>query len=135
MRLEYIYIDAEISVRPNRTPEKTEATRRSAAKIFLLIRFLLRKETYVCPAYPASIAHSGAAATVSSPVTTMARELAAPWISPSSTAREVPAAWEEVPMARPWARGSVTRNSFRKAGAATAPKSPVTIIVAIVMVG
>ena len=48
-----------------------------------------------------NVRYSGAAATVSSPVTTMARELAAPWISPSSTAREVPAAWEEVPMEHP----------------------------------
>ena len=44
---------------------------------------------------PARYANSGAAATVSRPVTTMARLLAAPCTSPSSTAREVPAAWEE----------------------------------------
>lgn len=42
--------------------------------------------------HPASRANSGAAMTVSRPVTTIASELAAPCISPISTAREVPAA-------------------------------------------
>ena len=83
--------------------------------------------------YPASRARMGAAITVRRPVTTMARLLAAPWISPISTAREVPAAWALVPMARPWARGSVIFRSFRKAGAITAPKMPVSMMVAMVM--
>ena len=73
--------------------------------------------------------------TVRRPVTTMARLLAAPWISPISTAREVPAAWELVPMARPWAKGSFTPASFRKDGAITAPKMPVSMMVAMVMEG
>ena len=63
------------------------------------------------------------------------KQLAARLLGTFGTAVEVPAAWEAVPMASPWARGSRTRNSRSRAGAMAAPNRPVIMMAAMVMAG
>ena len=60
------------------------------------------------------------------------KPLIAPWTSPICLACEVPTAWADVPMATPWATGSVILNIFIIVGAITAPVTPLkTTVIAV----
>ena len=61
------------------------------------------------------------------PARPMARLLMAPSVSPISSARAVPMAWDDVPIASPPARGFFILSSLKKNGPRTAPVIPVII--------
>ncbi len=63
------------------------------------------------------------------------RPAMAPWMAPSSLAREVPTAWLAVPRLTPTAIGSWILVSFMNGGARIAPRMPVMIIMAAEMAG
>ena len=79
-------------------------------------------------------AKSGASITVRIPATARERLLIAPSTSPISIAFEVPIAWEEVPIATPFAIGWEILNILHINSANMLPNIPVTIIATIVIV-
>ena len=68
-----------------------------------------------------------------SPQIPMAMELMAPWISPISRALDVPSAWLQAPVARPWATASVIPNHLENSGTHKAPVRPAIITQAAAM--
>ena len=76
----------------------------------------------------------GTRITVVTPAVTMARELMAPSISPSSRAFAVPTAWAEVPSASPFAMGCLMEKIRKICSASMFPRMPVRMIAATVSV-
>ena len=66
------------------------------------------------------------------PDSTRASELIAPSVSPISIAFDVPIAWDAVPIASPFATGSVILNTLQTPSAQTFPSIPVITIAAAV---
>ena len=67
-----------------------------------------------------------------SPAKVRENPLTAPASSLSSSALEVPMAWEAVPKATPFDMSSRNRKSLQRSGPAMFPKTPVTMIAAVV---